>query len=86
MEKPQIAVIGAGLMGHGIAYLFAAMPLVRIWPDAVVGEFAHLVANRFERVIKTADADGRLSSTAHQLDEPGAMARRITLRDQLLDC
>ena len=24
MEKPQIAVIGAGLMGHGIAYLFAA--------------------------------------------------------------
>src|ERR1700691_6084758 len=23
MEKPQIAVIGAGLMGHGIAYLFA---------------------------------------------------------------
>ncbi|MGB7102069.1 MAG: 3-hydroxyacyl-CoA dehydrogenase NAD-binding domain-containing protein [Xanthobacteraceae bacterium] len=24
MEKPRIAVIGAGLMGHGIAYLFAA--------------------------------------------------------------
>jgi 3-hydroxybutyryl-CoA dehydrogenase len=24
MQKPQIAVIGAGLMGHGIAYLFAA--------------------------------------------------------------
>src|ERR1700761_4054401 len=24
MDKPQIAVIGAGLMGHGIAYLFAA--------------------------------------------------------------
>lgn len=24
MEKPQVAVIGAGLMGHGIAYLFAA--------------------------------------------------------------
>lgn len=24
MEKPSIAVIGAGLMGHGIAYLFAA--------------------------------------------------------------
>lgn len=24
MEKRQIAVIGAGLMGHGIAYLFAA--------------------------------------------------------------
>ena len=24
MKKPRIAVIGAGLMGHGIAYLFAA--------------------------------------------------------------
>ena len=24
MDKPQVAVIGAGLMGHGIAYLFAA--------------------------------------------------------------
>jgi 3-hydroxybutyryl-CoA dehydrogenase len=24
MDKPQIAVIGAGLMGHGIAYLFSA--------------------------------------------------------------
>ena len=24
MDKPRIAVIGAGLMGHGIAYLFAA--------------------------------------------------------------
>jgi hypothetical protein len=24
MDKPQIAVIGAGLMGHGISYLFAA--------------------------------------------------------------
>ena len=24
MEKPRIAIIGAGLMGHGIAYLFAA--------------------------------------------------------------
>jgi 3-hydroxybutyryl-CoA dehydrogenase len=24
MEKPQIAVVGAGLMGHGIAHLFAA--------------------------------------------------------------
>lgn len=24
MDKPEIAVIGAGLMGHGIAYLFAA--------------------------------------------------------------
>jgi 3-hydroxybutyryl-CoA dehydrogenase len=24
MENPRIAVIGAGLMGHGIAYLFAA--------------------------------------------------------------
>ncbi len=23
MDKPRIAVIGAGLMGHGIAYLFA---------------------------------------------------------------
>src|SRR4051794_16313928 len=24
MDKPRIAVIGAGLMGHGIAWLFAA--------------------------------------------------------------
>jgi len=24
MSKPAIAVVGAGLMGHGIAYLFAA--------------------------------------------------------------
>src|SRR5436190_1820709 len=24
MSRPRIAVIGAGLMGHGIAYLFAA--------------------------------------------------------------
>ena len=24
MERSQIAVIGAGLMGHGIAYVFAA--------------------------------------------------------------
>ena len=61
------------------------VPFVRMRRDLAVGEFAHLVADRLERLVEPAVADGRAVLLAHQRDEPRAVLRGVAGRDQLLD-
>ena len=37
-----------------------AVPALRVADDLAVGELAHLLADRFQRLVETADADGRV--------------------------
>jgi len=50
-----------------------------------VGEFAHLLADRVERVFEPGRADCRLVLLAHQLGEPGTARRGVAVDDQMLD-
>ena len=53
--------------------------------DLAVGEFAHLVADRIERVVEPGGTDRRVVLLAHQFGKPRAALRRITVSDQMLD-
>jgi len=53
------------------------MPLVRMRHDFVVGELAHFLADRIERFVEAAGADGRLVLQPYQLDEAGAARRGV---------
>ena len=61
------------------------VPLVRMRHHFALGELAHLVAHRFERLVEPAVADGRAMMLAHQRDEPRAVLRGVAGRDQLFD-
>ena len=65
--------------------LVAQMPSVRLRHHLVVGELAHFLADRIERVVEAAGADGRLVLQPDQLDQPGAARRGVAERDQVLD-
>ena len=54
--------------------------------DFAVGELAHLLADRFERVVEAAITDRRVAVYAHQFGEPRAARRRVAGADQVLDC
>ena len=58
------------------------MPAVGMRPHLAVGEFAHLFADRLERIVE-AMIDER--TAPHQLDEPRAIFRVVAVREQLLD-
>ncbi len=47
------------------------MPVLRLRHHLAVGELAHLVADRGERLVEPAIADRRLVVPAHQLDQAG---------------
>src|SRR5262249_56404112 len=49
-----------------------AMPLLRLWCDLAVGELAHLVADRRQRLFQPAGADSGVVMGAHELDQTGA--------------
>ena len=59
--------------------------MLRIGHDAIVGEFAHLLANRIERVVEPAGADRRVVMLPDQLDQAGAARRRVAGGDEMLD-
>ncbi len=61
------------------------MPRLRIGRDAVVGEFAHLFADRIQRVFEAAGADRRAVLLPDQLDKAGAALRGIAGGDEMLD-
>ena len=64
----------------------AQMPLLGARSDLVVGELAHLLADRLERLVETAGADRRLLlPLAHERGEPRAARRRIARGDEVLD-
>ena len=58
---------------------------MRVRHDLALGELAHLVADRLERLVETAVADRRAMMLAHQVGEPRAVFRGVAGRDQLLD-
>ena len=69
MSKARIAVVGAGLMGHGIAYLFA-------------GAGHHV--NVFEPAADIrASIPRRLRAIADLLDDDPMLLRRIEVHDAL---
>ena len=45
---------------------------MRMRHDFAVGELAHLMADRFERIVEPAIADGGVVVSTHQLDQAGA--------------
>jgi hypothetical protein len=49
-----------------------AVPLVRLRHHLAVGELAHLIANRRQRLVETAVADGGTMMRSHQLDQARA--------------
>ncbi len=55
---------------------------MRVRNDLAVGEFAHLVADLFERLVHAAVARGRGVVSADQLGQPGAIGGRIAGRRQ----
>ena len=61
------------------------VPFVRVRHDLAVGELAHLLADRLERLVEAAVADRRAVMLAHQRDEARAVLRGVAGRDQLLD-
>ena len=61
------------------------MPLLRVRRDAVVGELAHLLADRVERIVEPAGADRRIVMLPDQLDEAGAARRGVAGGDEMLD-
>ena len=69
MAKAKIGVIGAGLMGHGIAYRFAAA-------GHEVGVFEPSAELR-------ATLAKRLGAIANLLDDDPAIAQRVTAQDRL---
>ena len=58
---------------------------MRVVDDFAVGKLAHLVADRFQRIVETAVADGRGVAVADQFDQPRAVFRRIARGDQRVD-
>ena len=50
-----------------------------------VGEFAHFLADRFQRFVEPAHADRGIVAGAHQVDQTGASLRGIAAGDQALD-
>ena len=54
------------------------MPILGVRNDLGVGETPHLAANRFERLVKARMADCALVRVLDQLDERGAIVRRVT--------
>ena len=69
MEKPRIAVIGAGLMGHGIAYLFAAS--------------GHEVRVQDPVAAARATLQGRLREICDLLGTDHAVADRVTAGESI---
>ena len=63
----------------------AQVPLLGARRHLAVGELAHLLADRFERVVETAGADRRLLPLPHQRGEPCAAGRRVAGGDEVLD-
>ena len=61
------------------------VPLMRVRHDLAFGELAHLVADRLERLVEAAIADGRAMMLAHQVGKPRAVFRGVAGRDQFLD-
>ncbi len=59
--------------------------MLRVGRDAIVGEFAHFLADRIERVFEPAGADRRIVMLADQFDEAGAARRGIAGGDKMLD-
>ena len=53
--------------------------------DLAVGELAHLLADRLERLIEAAVADRRAVLLAHQRDQARAVFGRVAGRDQLFE-
>ena len=49
------------------------MPLLRLWRDFAVGELAHFPADRRQRVVQAAVADGGVVMFAHKLDQTSAV-------------
>ncbi len=62
-----------------------AVPAMRVVDDLAVGKLAHHVADRFQRILETADPDRRGVAVADQFDEPRAVFRRIARGDQRVD-
>ena len=58
---------------------------MRVRHDLAFGELAHLVADRLERLVEAAIADGRAMMLAHQVGKPRAVFRGVASRDQFLD-
>ena len=53
--------------------------------DLTVGKFAHFLADRIERFVEAAGADGHVRPITHQLGEPGAARRSVAGGDQMID-
>ena len=62
-----------------------AVPGLRVADHLAVGEFAHFLADRFQRLVEAAGADRGVVARAHQFDQPGAPLRGIAGGDQTLD-
>ena len=63
----------------------AEMPIVGMRHHLALGELAHLLADRIERIVEPAIADRHAVMAAHQLDEPRAARRIVAGLDQPLD-
>ncbi len=61
------------------------MPLLRIGHHPVLGEFAHLLADRIERIFEPAGADGGVAILPDQFNEARAARRGIAGGDEMLD-
>ena len=66
-------------------YSLSQVPFLRMRHDLAVGEFAHLLADRIERVVEAAGADGGVAPLAHQFDEPRAARRGVAGGDEMID-
>ncbi len=62
------------------------MPVVRIGRDIGGSEFAHLAADRLERLVEAGGADGlRRRVMVDEFGEAGAVRRRVAGEDQPVD-
>ena len=59
--------------------------MLRVGHDAVVGEFAHFLTDRIQRVLEPAGADRRIVMLPDQLDQAGAARRRVAGGDEMID-
>ena len=62
-----------------------AVPGLRVADHFAVGEFAHFLADRFQRLVEAARADRGAMAGAHQLDQAGAPFRGVAAGDQAFD-
>ena len=62
-----------------------AVPGLRVADHLAVGEFAHLLADRFERIVEAAGADRGIVARAHQFDQTGAPLCGVAAGDQAFD-